>query len=294
LTQANLKPLDQNTDGIYQLWLKFDSGAPTWVSLGRFNINGTGGIVSESGGTVNFDLGVDTGRFLKLSLAVISIEAPGMNNPFPNNTHLLASVLTASNFLIDSVVAKLTMSDPNALGNAGKVVTESYGRGLYYLQTPTNANASCDKGIWLSDTSGVPTMTDSLNLSEGMGWFYKMWVINNLTNTTYPIGNFLAVNAPDSDGAGPCSGPGSGLNTPGQDFIQTGPPCQDIVSLSDGNHGVFLTLEPMTRTSHAAPFYLRIYDQNLIANSLGCFREDNLFKQYFRMPSARIRISRSR
>ena len=294
LTQTNLKPLDQNTDGIYQLWLKFDSGAPTWVSLGRFNINGTGGIVSESGGTVNFDLGVDTGRFLKLSIAVISIEAPGMNNPFPNSTHILASVLTASNFLIDSVVAKLTMSDPNALGAAGRVVTESYGVGLYYLQTPSNSNASCNKGLWLCDTSGVPSMTDTLNLSEGMGWYYKLWVINNLTNTFYPAGNFLSVNAPDSDGAGPCSGPGSGLNAPGQDFIQADSVCPNIGSLYDGNHGVFITLEPMTRTSYANPFFLRIYDQNLIANALGCFRADNLFKQYFRMPYARIRISRSR
>ena len=137
-------------------------------------------------------------------------------------------------------------------------------------------------------------MTDTLNLSEGMGWYYKLWVINNLTNTFYPAGNFLSVNAPDSDGAGPCSGPGSGLNAPGQDFIQADSVCPNIGSLYDGNHGVFITLEPMTRTSYANPFFLRIYDQNLIANALGCFRADNLFKQYFRMPYARIRISRSR
>lgn len=292
---ANLKPLNQSVDGVYQLWVYFDSGAPSWVSLGRFNISASGSMVSESGGDMTFSLGNDTARLFKLKISLVSLETPGMNNPTPSISHIIGSTVTTANIYTDSISTKLTMGNVNAFGSVGDILTADTGRGLYHLESPSTNNADCEKGIWLCDTNQNPRMPLGLNLAPGNGWFYKMWVINNLTTELNSVGTFLNVNAPDDDGAGPCKGPGNGYNAPGQDFIQTGTGCPGFASLSDGNHGTFITLEPVGRTDYSQPFFLRIYEQGRIEASLGCFREDNLFKQYpGRLPSASLRITRAR
>jgi hypothetical protein len=292
LTTVNLKPLNQSVDGIYELWMYFDSAAPSWENAGRFNVTGSGEIVSESGGSMSFSLGADTNRMSHLTVCLVSIEGPGINNPAPSSSHLIASAISSPNFYGDSISALLTMSDVNALSQAGSVFLSDTGRGLFFLISPSTNNANCAQGIWLCDLMGQPSMPLELNLDPNGGWFYKMWIIDNITTTTYIVGKFTSLNAADSDGAGPCKGPGNGLNAPGQDFIQTGGGCPDLPNLSDEHHGVFITLEPNCRTDYSQPFFLRVYQNALI--SIGCGIGDMAKRDMHLLPYARVRISRIR
>ncbi len=293
LTAVNFKPLNQSVDGVYELWMYFDSAAPSWVNAGRFNVNGSGGIISESGGSMSFSLGADTNRMSHLTICLVSVEGPGTNNPAPSSSHLIASGISTSNFYADSISAALKMSDVNALSQAGSVLTADTGRGLFFLLSPSTNNANCTQGIWLCDSSGRPSMPLGLNLDPNGGWSYKLWIIDNITTTTYSAGKFTSLNAADSDGAGPCKGPGNGLNAPGQDFIQSGGGCPDLPNLTDGHHGVFITLEPNCRTDFSQPFPLKVYFQDVI--STGCFSEASIAKQYPNLlPYGRINISRVR
>jgi|GEM_PF-1431012 len=293
-TEVNLKPLNQADDGIFQLWAYFDSAAPSWLSLGRFNISSNGGLVSESGGSMSFSFGGDTLRMSKLTILMVSIEAPGANNPFPGPCHLIAASLTSSNFYLDSISANLTLPDGNALGTPGSVLTADTGNGFFYVASPSTNNANCSQGMWLCNSAGNNNFSHSLDLVAPYdGWIYKLWVLNNLTNTYSLCGSFSSFYGPDNDSAGPCRGAiDTFYNAPGQDFIQSGAGCTSIVNLNDGNHGTFISIEPKTRTDNSKPFFITPYTQPIITG--GCDMHQLTKKYASGLPYGRVRISRVR
>lgn len=292
-TPVNLKSLNQAEEGIYQLWAYFDSAAPSWVSLGRFNISGSGGIISESGGSMSFSFGGDTLRMNKLSVLLLSIEAPGVNNPSPGPAHLFAATISGSNFFLDSISASLIMADGNALGLTGSILIADTGRGFFYVASPSTNNSNCSQGIWFCDASGNNGFPHGLDLDINGGWIYKLWVLNNLTNSYSFCGSFSSFYGPDNDSAGPCRGPiDTFYNAPGQDFIQSGAGCTSILNLNDGNYGVFVSLEPKSRTNNSQPFFMTPYTQPRVSGACDLHQ---IFKQYTSvLPRARVRISKVR
>ncbi len=294
LTPVNLKNLNQSDDGIFQLWAYFDSAAPSWVSLGRFNIDANGGIISETGGSMTFSFGADTLRMSKMTVLLISIEAPGVNNPFPGPSHLVAASITNSNFYLDSISATLTMADANALGAAGSILmSDTALREFFYIASPTTNNVNCSQGLWFCDAAGNSSFPPALDLTANPGWFYKLWVLNNVTNTYIFCGSFTSFVGPDNDSAGACRGPiDTFYNAPGQDFIQSGGGCTAITNLNDGNHGTFISLEPRTRSNNSQPFFLEPYTQPIMSG--GC-NLHQITKQYASLfPRALVRISKVR
>jgi hypothetical protein len=296
LSPVNLKTLNQANDGIYQLWAFFDSAAPSWVSLGRFNINGSGGIVGESGGSMAFTFGADTLRMNKLTILLVSIEAPGANNPEPGPAHLIASAINGSNFYLDSISASLTMGDGNALGLPGVILAGTIpdtGRDFFYIASPSTNNVNCSQGIWLGDDLGNNGAPHGLDLDPNGGWIYRMWILDNITGNYTSCGLFSSFYGPDNDSAGPCRGAiDTFYNAPGQDFIQSGNGCTSISNLNDLNHGVFVTLEPKARLNATQPFFITAYIQSRISG--GC-NMHQMGKQYASLlPHGRVRISKVR
>jgi hypothetical protein len=295
LTAVNLKPLNQSVDGIYELWMYFDSAAPSWENVGRFNVTGSGEIISESGGSMSFSLGADTNRMSHLTVCLVSIEGPGTNNSSPGSSRLIATGISSSNFYADSISASLKMSDSNALGLPGSIMNADTGRGFFYVVSPSTNNSNCSQGIWLCDISGNNgNFPHGLDLDPNGGWVYKMWVINNLTVSYSFCGSFSSFYGPDNDSAGPCRGPiDTFYNAPGEDFIQSGVGCTSIPDMNDLNHGVFVTLEPKSRTNNTQPFFITIYIQSRISG--GCADLHQIPKQISNLlPYARIRISMAR
>ena len=126
---------------------------------------------------------------------------------------------------------------------------------------------------------------------SGWGWQYRGWVRNKTTNEYFTTGTFYRADTVDSDWAGACADTlGTGYNVPGQDWDITG--CTNFASMLDGNHEVFVTLEPEFRSANIAPFVLKLYYQNLIVTSVGCNRRDNMFTQRQNLPSINLRVTR--
>jgi hypothetical protein len=289
LTQTSFKPLDTGVDGLYQLWLFVtDSLGSRYKSVGKFNVLANGNIVDASGQPVSFSLGADTANLPAIKSALITIEAPGQNNTFPGSTHMLAGPIT---LYTDSLSGSLVIGDTNALGATGTFLQGSLGA-HYLLHVTTQAGLDCHKGLWYADTLANPLLPAEMNLAAGGGWIYESWVVNNATNEYISMGRFLVNNAPDNDGAGPCRGPDPAIfNTPGQEWVIDS--CSSISRLNDGNHGVFITLEPSFRTG-TTPFFLKVYIQGLISTTLSCFTYDNIFGLGGTFPKAKIKITRRR
>ena len=289
LTPTNLKTLDVNTDGWYNLWIGLDSaGNRLWYSAGEFNVDASGSPVDLSGNATSF--GISDSNSLNLATkCMVTIEK--QHNIFPSLQRLISGNLAA---ISDSLSCIMDISGDLALGSAGaKLLT---GVGAYYiLNSPTTHNASCYRGIWFCDVSGISHFPDSLALPNNGGWVYQGWLVDHSTNTYYSIGKFYSPYAADLDGAGPCADTAAGYNAPGQDWIQTGGNCPSAsLNLHSGNCTVFVTLEPSNEVPGSAsdnsPFFLRFFSQ-LIDPTVGCGQQDNLFNQRVTFPTGRIRIA---
>src|SRR4030095_13001541 len=211
----NLRPLDQQVDGLYTLWLAIDSsGNRVWYSLGQFNIGGSGEIVDANGNPMVFTFNGDTNSLVNATKATISVGG------LPDKSVLIAASLAQ---YTDSVTGNLWIQDDLALGSSFGAAILGGNYGKYPLQTPTDNNASCLKGLWLSDVNGNDVWPNVPDLPAGKGWILEGWINDESTNSFYSIGRFFSFRNADNDGAGPCKGPnGNGFNKPGQDWVQTG------------------------------------------------------------------------
>ncbi len=291
ISPSNLKTLDVNTDGWYELWIGLDSaGSRVWYSAGDFNVNSSGSPVDLSGNAMAFTYSGDTNNLYLATRSLITIEK--QHNVFPSAQRLISGNLIT---ISDSLSCTMNIGGDEAFGTVGSKLIQG-DRGLYILQSPSTNNANCFQGIWFCNTLGVPSMPDSIALTNGGGWVYQGWLIDNSTGQYYSIGKFYDPYSKDADTSGSCAGPNPGFNAPGQDWIQTGGGCpSSVLNIRSGNFGVFVSLEPSNEVSGSPadnqPFFFRAFNQHIIDQSIGCGQQDNLFSQNTSFPTARIRIA---
>jgi len=290
-THLNLKPLDQNIDGLYNLWLGLDtSGGTDWYNLGQFNINTYGQIVDAQGNAMVFTFSGDT---TKLDNAKYSTVTVG-NDP-------LGSVIVGAGLSVnsDSITGSLWIADNQALGDVG---LRLYGQGYpvahayYHVSAPTSNNTLCKQGIWFCDSSGNNTFSDGLQLTPGNGWVYEGWLNDESTNSYYSTGRFYDPYNADLDGAGLCAGSsGPPYFRPGQDWISSNMGCPQITNIFTGSFGVFITIEPEFESGLAlsSPFFLKLFYQGNIVSSMVCKRLDNVFNNsvYGLLPKGKLKIT---
>jgi len=283
---VKLPTLDPPNDGFYCLWIMLTdtTGAPRILNLGTFNVLANGTPVDINGEPITFTMipadTIDLGRAV---YSVVTIQKDQFVSP--SNTVILGGPFTITN---DSVSAQLRFNDPLALGTTGDTLIQRLHR-KYIINTPSNSGANCEKGIWFASPSGEPTLPN-VQLNPGGGWQFRGWLRNKLTNESFSTGAFFDAFSADLDGAGPCGGVDTFYNAPGQDWVQTG--CANVINIYDGNHEVFIVLEPRGRTEVLPPFNLKLYWQSIIVPNWGCNRLDNLFSQSELLPRASVKITR--
>lgn len=291
---TGLKTIDRNFIGLYHAWVYFDTLTPIIVNIGKFNADATGNMVDTGGNPMVFLLGADTDRVDRVKFCLITIEPPGAPGNIPTGPKLLADSFVVNG--TNMTAGNLRINHSNALGSVGRQLKDNTMNCYYMLHTTTTNSGSCFLGIWFCDTLNNSKIISSLTLSPSDNWIYEGWVIHNPTATLYSTGRFLGGGALDGDKAGPCAGPDTliySYSNPGQEWIQGGtcnnPP---IPNLSNGNYGVFITMQPAYLPPGSPPFYLKIYQQTLIDVTLGCRRNDNIFNNRGVIPSGSISIGR--
>jgi hypothetical protein len=300
-TQKNLKTLNPDVDGVYELWIRQDSAEiQEYQSLGRFNIGGNNSIVELDGSPKTFRYDGDTNRLYLTTISLVSIEKGGFNT-VPGPTHIISTNMVV---VRDSIYGSLSMAGNDAFGTTGSTMFTA-ARGLYTLQAPSGSPSDCYKGLWFCSVTGdTATMPDGLALTPGRGWVYQAWVADTSQPGNfyyYNIGRFYDPRNTDDDGAGPCAGPNPSFDKPGQDWIQPNciPGKPDIISLCAGFYQVFITIEPEVEVigseAYNTPFFFRLYWQSQIVTSLGCKRQDIIYnwpKSYGLFPEGRLVITR--
>jgi hypothetical protein len=230
----------------YEGWVIVD-GEP--VSTGRFNVDGTGGLVGPDGAAIENGAFMVDRDLSGASAVVITIERAGV--PGPSKTKVLAGSLMGD-------AAALSVSHELALGND---FTDA--GGSFILATPTEepANANPLSGVWfLALTDGGPVASLELPaLPEG--WVYEGWaVIDGMPVTT---GRFRDGTMADDDA--PFSGPNPGPNYPGEDFLVSAPMGLTFPTDLSGAT-IVITIEPEPDDS-PAPFALKPLKYELPQNA---------------------------
>jgi hypothetical protein len=273
---VNLKTLNSSVDGVYELWIVFDTTNGTYFrNMGSFNIGPSGEILDLTGNNKEFILDADTLLTNNAQYCFITIAGNGN----PDMPRLIAGSFTHYE---DSVTSNLVMNDPNAVGLAMEpVVNGSIVQ--YILNQPTDNNNNCKSGIWFCDTLGSSTFPNGMALNSNTSrWVYEGWIADT-SNPSNPIyrstGRFYDPYSTDMDGAGPCAGIGTPYTKPGQDWVTSGNGCPGAINLATGYYQVFVTIEPAIEggSALANPFFLKIYLQSRIDHTLGCGRLDNVF-----------------
>ena len=287
LNQSNLKPLIQDVDGWYQLWIALDTlNTREWYSAGAFNISYSGAIVDLNGAPMTFNFNGDTNRLNLSAHALITIEKQVVFTP--GALRLISGSLSVNS---DSAFGQLKMSGSEAFGNMGLVLIgddnncpvtapNNCAIGSYILQSPTTSNADCLKGLWFATTSGNSTFPDGLDIPGSLGWTYEAWVVQNSTQIFHSLGRFNGFNQADSDGPGSCPGsnPVKTYNSvPGQEYAAG---CLNGENLNNGDFGVFITIEPNNEsgTSLSSPFPIKLFLRSVIQSSLNCGVNDVYFR----------------
>ena len=298
LSQSNLKSVDPNVDGVFQLWIAIDTANQReWFSAGRFNINSSGGIIGADGNALSLNFSGDTNRLHLAAHALVTLEKD--NDLAPSPYRIMSGPLTVTT---DSVYGTLTLAGGEALGNVGVelgALGPPYSPGKYILNSPTTNNVECLKGLWFRDPQGN-SMSPGLNLPGGSGWKYEAWLYNIQLQQYYSMGRFRNYNLADENGPGDpsCVGPDPGYPVPGQDWIYSVGSCPAISNLNNGTYSVFITLEPFDESgaSLSSPFFLRLFDRvGGIQSSLQCGQLDPFIRSMasdLKIPRATIRIAR--
>jgi len=297
--QTNLKQLDNNVEGVYQLWLRLDTaGMLTDYSLGKFNIGGSGEITNTSGGSMQFVFPGDTNKLYQAIAAFITVEPPNDTNPDPSTAVLLSG---QTSVVLDSVYSTLTLGGSLALSSAGLELMSNGSNAGFSISAPTAGSSFCWEGIWFCDTSASHNtfFPSNIQLQTG-GWFYQGWVVDN-TNPNSPVyyttGRFSNPYGPDFDGAGPCAGTLPPYQKPGQDWIlgvcPTGVP--QITEQNKANFGVFVTIEPAYEQYGSQAFqkpFIKIYDTQSIPQWVHCGTNMYMLSQRGLFPKVQIRVTR--
>lgn len=225
LNLSNLPNL--GSDYVYEGWIIVDDEP---VTTGRFSIDDDGNLSPATSE-------VDSALSANASMFVLTIEPAVGDDPAPADTHVLAGPIDADGN------ATLTADHPAAMGTDFSDAT-----GGFILATPTTMADMDDNanGIWFLDPMAGPGAT--LDLPElPAGWVYEGWVAS--ADGPVSTGTFTAVDAGDSDSAGPTAGPDGAPPFPGQDFIDP------AVDLTVGFTAV-ISVEP-SPDNDPAPFVLK-------------------------------------
>lgn len=226
LSFANLMPLDEGTDGLYEGWV-IVNGQP--VSTGVFNVNAAGQPVTPGSGDVipSFTVGSDVGL---ASAVKISLEPVGDTDPAPSGLIVLTGDVNGEITSLSAAVPGLAMLNGAA--------------GTYILATPSdNAvdTTNDNQGIWYLAMPGpVASLTDLPDL--GSSWVYEGWIVDVSGGSPMPhsTGTFASAEGFDSDEAG---SEGGGPPFPGQDFVafHDGP----VFDLDSGDFVAVISIEPV-------------------------------------------------
>jgi hypothetical protein len=263
LSVNNLKRLDQNTEGIYELWVSvetgLDHGDNAYRTLGRFNINTTGGLVDASGNTFN----VNAGKIANLNTVgdgLITIESPGDNDTIPGNIRFLGGAKSVQG---GTIVIGMNMEYSEILGSiAGQFPTAE---AKYLLASPTTGDTlQFNKGVWFAQNTGgtnagmtLPAIPDTLD------WTYQAYVVDSRDslNLIYNMGRFDSPDTADDYHQCEFTPPAASWQLPGQDWIQPNCPAAltTITDLNNGFYRLLVTLEPRFETAINKPFYLKLF-----------------------------------
>ena len=201
LSFANLMPLDESTDGLYEGWAIVD-GQP--VSTGLFNVNAAGQPVMPGGGDViaSFMVGTEIGQ---ASAIKISLEPAGDSDPAPSGLIVLTGDVSGEATALSAALPGLG----TLTGSAGS----------YILATPSdNAvdTTNDNQGIWFLAMPGP--MAGLIDLPDlGSSWIYEGWIVDVSGGSPMPYstGTFASAEGFDSDEAG---SEGGGPPFPRPDF----------------------------------------------------------------------------
>ena len=237
LNFANLMPLDETVDGVYEGWAII-GGAP--VSTGVFNVNASGQAVEPGTGTVieYFATGVD---LVDASDIKISLEPADDSDPGPSGLIVLTGFLEGSSANLMAALPGLDML-PSAMAN-------------YILATPSDNDTDTtndNQGVWyLSMPGPVAGLTGLPDL--GSNWVYEGWAVDFSSGSPMPYstGTFTMGEGFDSDEAGCNAG---GPPFPGQDF--TAFHCGPVLDLDSGDFALVISIEPVP-DNNSGPFQFK-------------------------------------
>lgn len=257
VTAPTLPPLDGEAH--YQLWFSYpgastDSKGPkpdhsesAYFSVGKFNVDASGNLVSPEGGAAKFAIptGYNPSLIIDALVTIESVHAEHHGEAGPG-ARLLGGVFTGN---AQQATARLEATDNHALG--GQVFSDTVGS--FILVAPTSSNpADSVSGIWFVNYHGTSSPLPGLTLppqplnDDHPDWTYQAWLIRNegTAGAEYvKLGRFLVPSQQDSTVAGP--GAGGVLDAlfqaPGEDFVSAA--ARRV--LNDGTYGVAVSVEPI-------------------------------------------------
>jgi hypothetical protein len=296
-SQTGLKPLNQQSEGVYEAWISLstslDHGDDAYISVGRFNISSTGGLLDTSGGTGSLNLN-SIPDVNATEDAIITIELPGDNDTIPGTRVLGGAKVIEGGF----VVFNMTMDYSEVLPISNQFSSAS---AQYLLASPTEQFASFNltHGIWFTlDTNGSAPGLTLPSLPDTAEWTYQAWVVDNRdsVNRIYNIGRFTKSNDKDDNQQCEANPPAQTWLLPGHDWIQTNCPgggIPDIDNLNNSNFKVMITLEPKFETGGLSkPFFIRLFYGNLLVT--GPFGSTATAPNTTVLPTAKIKLSVTR
>ncbi|MCC6865823.1 MAG: hypothetical protein IT280_06640 [Ignavibacteria bacterium] len=293
LSLTNLKMLDKNVDGTYELWgsveTSLDHDENSFRSMGRFAVNPSGQITDTSGGTFSVNLS-KISNINNIGDVLITIQPPGYFDTIPSNIKILGGAKQISG---NDLIYNLTMTYNEILPISSQFSSSA---AKYILATPTKGIASSEykKGLWFTtDTTGTAAGITLPVLPDTAEWIYQAWVKENNTANIYNIGRFESPNTADDNQQCQMTG-GLTWNLPGNDWLLANCPGGGLPDIADleNNYNVFITLEPKFEQGAAIskPFYLVIFSGIINHASFGTVQTlSNGFNNV--VPSGQLKLS---
>lgn len=264
ISVTNLKPLDEDVEGIYEVWVSIgdgtDHGDADYESLGRFNISLTGNLLDTNGN--NFSLNLSNVPNINLiEDALITIDPPGYFDTIPSNIRILGGAKTNQN---GALVFNMTMDYIDILGGVAAQFPSDSGK--FTLAAPTTGDTNLYyRGLWFSSDGRTPVQGLTIQqIPDTAGWTYQAWIFDRRNiSYIYDMGRFQTPWAADDNNL--CGGTETPWNLPGNDWILSNCPgvIPDITNLSTNNtdYEIVVTLEPRFEQGAAItkPFFIRLF-----------------------------------
>ncbi len=276
LSLTGLPPLPTRM-GAYEGWA-IVNGLP--VSVGRFNIDAStapatvrllsgaalGPVTGATFGPASTGLG---GAFPLITTAsgfFITIEAPDAVRGVPTNCVVMAGDFTGP-------ACALTMAGIAHGGTNWTLGAHQAASAAVLKASPSDGNAHPEQGLWfVGDVAGATPGLADLPLRQD-GWRYEAWTTDGAPGAPAlagrSLGTFAGAVGRDADAlASPTRGVANpGFAFPGADFITAFSAVGNPVSLSDGAHEVFVTIEPAEDNAEG-PFPLTILSTAIPASAV--------------------------